>query len=334
MVRKLGETGTSASDVFANVGKIYPDASGNKAQEWYFDKYIEGYDFEKWEGKRLRNIMKRTNLRWREDEDPNCWSVTGAADMRKEDGKVRWHEGKGDVRLEGWSESADKPWLNLEITVYAKYVGKLKGECKGDDGWGPFSDKGYAFQLYGRGGHHGGQGKETCEGGCYKIALMQDGEVRVRKEVNHGCYLNDKGGKEATGNVKGRWIGLKQVLYNYRNDEGKTCAVNEIWIDDESDVNGKLRISNKWRNVSNVIDTGEWGDGCSDEKFEGGCDTLDIDEKKGTRRIRKHVISMPGGTSKGNLGSLRSDSVKLLFKNFSIREIEPPKNPPEGTTVA
>jgi hypothetical protein len=120
-------------------------------------------------------------------------------------------------------------------------------------------------------------------------------------------------------------------LYNF-NKDGRTYVANEIWIDDESDENGKLAgpPRHNWRNVSNVNDTGEWEDGGSN--FTQGCPLLDSNEKEGTRKP-EHIINKPGGTNMDNIGSLRSDEVRLSFKYFSIREIEPPE-PHKDAVVA
>ena len=317
--KKLEELQTKENDLdekYHKVRKLYPDATEDdrKREEWQFD-------LEKGkETKHLRNVKDRTNLK-KEDDDDGSWSATGATDKEGEGDDAKWNDGNGQVRLEGWSESGDKKWLNVEITVYAKYDYDLKGKYKDGDDWTKFEPSDYAIQLYGRGGHHGGEGKERCEGACYKIALMKDRNVLVRKEVNHPCYLENKGRKKGTTkDVKDRWIGLKQVLYNFKKGD-RTCVANEIWIDDESDDGGKLKVSNKWRNVSNVNDTGEWGGNC--DKFEDDCERLDKDINEG-KRERKHIINKEGGTDEGNIGSLRSDKLKLRFKYFSIREIQAP----------
>jgi hypothetical protein len=176
----------------------------------------------------------------------------------------------------------------------------------------------YAFQLYGRGGHHGNSIQERCDVVCYKIGLRRtdaDRDVEVRKDPTHGCYLPNKGREKGTEKeVKDQWIGLKQVLYNFKKD-GRTCVANEIWIDDESDDDGKLadQPRNKWRNVSKVNDTGKWGGDCS--KFTSGCELLDKNIKEGKRK-KEHKITEPAGPDKGNIGALRSDMVKLKFKFF------------------
>jgi hypothetical protein len=327
VVKSLEELETSENDKDEyQIRKLYPDATGNRKQEWYFDMN----NGEKTD--RLRNT-KNANLKKEEDDD--SWSVTGAKKLEGEGDNAKW-EGKGQVRLEGWSESGDKKWLNMEITVYAYYDKDLQGQYwdDHDNKWKKFDPGPYAFQLYGRGGHH--SSKDKCEGACYKIGLRKDGDVEVRKEPAHPCYLKDKGLKEGIKNgVKDRWIGLKQVLYNFKNGD-RDCVANEIWIDDESDDNGELKISNKWRNVSNVNDTGNWGtqglDDDDKEKFKDDCPVLDENVKHEHRRA-EDIINMPGGTDEGNIGSLRCDIMKLKFKYFSIREIQAPK-PDKDAEVA
>ena len=323
--KKLEELQTKANDLDRyKVRKLYPDATDDdRKQEWYFDM-DKGEKTE-----RLRNYEDANLIK----EDDGSWSVTGAKKLEGEGDNAKWDD-KGQVRLEGWSESGSKKWLNMEITLYAFLDKELKGKYEKKGEWVPFSPGPYAFQLYGRGGHHGSS--DRCEGACYKIGLLRKddnkGKVEVRKEPTHPCYLNDKGLEKGTDkDVDRRWIGLKQVVYNFKKD-GRTCVANEIWIDDESDDEGKLSepLRNNWRNVSNVNDTGEWGDGGSN--FTEGCPLLDSNEKEGTRK-REHIINKPGGTNMGNIGSLRSDEVKLRFKYFSIREIEPPE-PHKDAVVA
>jgi hypothetical protein len=322
--KKLEELQTDENDLdekYNKVRKLYPDATGDRKQEWQFDM-DKGKETE-----RLGNVKGHTNLK--KEDDDGSWSATGATDKEGDGDDAKWNDGKGQVRLEGWSRSGsdEGKWLNMEITVYAKFDYDLKGKYKDKDKhgniiWKEFKPSDYAFQLYGRGGHHGGEDKERCEGACYKIALMKDGDVLVRKEPTHPCYLDNKGRNKGTDKeVKDRWIGLKQVLYNFKKGD-RTCVANEIWIDDESDDGGELKIRNKWRNVSNVNDTGEWGGDC--DEWEDDCDRLDRDIEDGKRK-RKHIINMPGGTDEGNIGSLRSDNLKLRFKYFSIRAIQPPE---------
>jgi hypothetical protein len=293
-----------------DVRKLYPDATSDRvSEEWFFDME-EGSDTERLDNHEDANLRR---------EDDGSWSVTGARKISGDGDNARWDD-NGQVRLEGWSESGNKKWRNMEITVYACYDKDLEG--RNNDGE-RFTPGPYAFQLYGRGGHHGTSHDERCDAACYKIGLRMDGNVEVRKEPTHGCFLPDQGRRRGTEEqVRDRWIGLKQVLYNFRKD-GRTCVANEIWIDDRSHDNGRLADPprNRWRHVVTVIDTGRWGGDCN--SFVDDCDRLD-GESDGRRR-KKHIISEPGGPRRGNIGALRSDEVKLKFKFFSIREIQPPE---------
>ena len=165
-----------------------------------------------------------------------------------------------------------------------------------------------AFQLYSGGGHH--STTKPCDAGCYKIRLWKDGNVAVRKEPIHPFYCEDREKNKATEKeVRGRWIGLKQVRYNFE-ENNKVFVANEIWIDDESDHDGKLEISNHWRRVANVADKGGWGlakDMNEDvrkkyikERWHDDCPRMD---ENVDRRHREHedILNMPGGTKEGNL---------------------------------
>jgi hypothetical protein len=298
---ELQDLETSANDKDKwGIRKLYPNASDEKHQEWYIDM-----DDPK-QTPRLKNL-KRSNLKKRDD---GSLYVDGTDE-----------NGKGEVRLEAWSESGNKKWLNTEVTVYGYYMEDLSSKFKKGD---------YAFQLYSGGGHHSKKNKKSkCEGSCYKIGLFKDGNVAVRKEPQHPVYCENRGKDQATNSsVKGRWIGLKQVRYNFKEDN-KVCVANEIWIDDSSDDDGELKLSNRWRMVANVKDTGGWGFSSEDHKkkemkdWEGDCRRLDENSNHEHRRV-EDIINMPGGTSEGNLAALRCDGVKLKFKYFSVREIRPP----------
>jgi hypothetical protein len=188
-----------------------------------------------------------------------------------------------------------------------------------------------ALQLYSGGGHHSKDKK--CDAGYYKIRLFKDGRVAVRKEPLHPFYCEDRGMDEVTRKtVRGRWIGLKQVRYNFK-ENNKVCVANEIWIDEESDDDGRLVPHNGWRRVAHVEDKGGWGlsEDMSDQEREeyigkywkDDCPRQDRNVDREHRKI-EDIINMPGGTDEGNLAALRCDGVKLKFKYFSVREIEPP----------
>jgi hypothetical protein len=304
---------TTDSDVDEwGVRKLYASADSDNAQEWYINMANPTSD------RRLKNHSPRSNLQRRDDDD--SLYVDGIAKYRQ-NGRER--QGNGQVRLEAWSESRNKTWLNTEVTVYGFYMDDLPRD---------FDQSSTAFQLYSGGGHHSSDRK--CDAGGYKIRLMKDGSIRVRKEPLHPFYCKDRGPRNPVTNtrVEGRWIGLKQVRYNFE-DNGRVCVANEVWIDEESDENGRLVLRNGWRRVANVQDKGGWGlpeswenerkDKYIREKWKDDCERQDRNEDRAHRKI-EDIINMPGGTDEGNLAALRCDGVKLKFKYFSVREIRPP----------
>ncbi len=115
MEKSLAELETSETEIDEHdIRKLYHDAIDDRKQEWYFDMNNPTRP-----GGRLGNY-KNANL---QRESDGSWSVTGATEFI--DGK--WRKGKGQVRLEGWSESGSKKWLNMEITVYAFYMFDIEG---------------------------------------------------------------------------------------------------------------------------------------------------------------------------------------------------------------
>jgi hypothetical protein len=310
----LNDLETRDSDVDKwGIRKLYPSAGGDNAQEWYFDMEDPTSD------PRLKNHKPRSNLK-KVSED-GSWYVDGIAKY-EQNGEEK--QGKGEVRLEAWSESKNKRWLNTEVTVYGQYIEDLPEN---------FDQSKTAFQLYSGGGHH--SKNHPCDAGGYKIRLFKDGNVAVRKEPLHPFYCEDRGKNKATEKeVRGRWIGLKQVRYNFEEDD-KVFVANEIWIDDESDHDEKLDISNHWRRIANVADKGGWGlskdmkdeekEKYKKERWRKDCDCMD-QNVDGEHREIEDIINMPGGTDEGNLAALRCDGVKLKFKFFSVREIIPPKS--------
>jgi hypothetical protein len=306
VAKSLAELKTKDTDVDKwGIRKLYTDAVGSDQQEWYFNMESPTSD------NRLRNL-ERANLR---RGDGGSWSVDGTE-----------KDGKGQVRLEAWSESGNKKWLNTEVTVYGFYIDDLPDSYKQSK---------TAFQLYSGGGHHSKLKK--CEAGGYKIRLFKDGRVAVRKEPLHPFYCEDRGTNKITDKtVKGRWIGLKQVRYNFKEDN-KVCVANEIWIDEESDNDGKLVPRNGWRRVADVKDKGGWGlsedmseqerEKYIEERWKDDCPLQDSNVVDRQHREIEDIINMPGGTDEGNLAALRCDGVKLKFKYFSVREIELPTPP-------
>jgi hypothetical protein len=166
---------------------------------------------------RFKN-WKSANLK---KEADGGWSCDGSAN------------GKFQVRLEGWSQSGSKKWLNCEITIYAQVLDQLSGAGA------------YAFQVYRGGGHH--SSNNPCEGFAYKGRVRFDRSVTITKEILHPDYTGNRGGiKKLTKPPLGYYIGTKLVVYNLPQKVDtltlKTAPVKiEVWCDENGmDVFGKL----------------------------------------------------------------------------------------------
>lgn len=294
------------------IWKIYENAQGERQHEWRF----KGTD-----DNRLDNL-ERANLR--RDEDDVAWYIDGT-----ENG------GKGNVRLETWSGN-DKRWLNAEETVYAYLIDNLPNA---------FDQSDWAFQLYFGGGHHfgennAGQGRRKwCDTGCYKVGLKKNGRVYLRKEPQHPVYCKNISSEEdrVQGQVRGRWIGLKMIRYNF-TENNRICVALESYIDTASnDNNGRLNLRNQnWVRAEFTEDRGEWAFRNQQHRDEEMRDwincsrNLDDNVDEGERRRPEHIITKPGGITAnepktGNLGALRTDGVELKFQFWSMREIRPPR---------
>jgi hypothetical protein len=214
-----------------------------------------------------------------------------------------WQVSASQVRMEAWSPENGK-WLNVEITGYAKMI----------------SGSNELIQWYSRGGHH--TSSNECLGSAYKARLYGDGEARWVKEVTHPAYTGNRGSVQATDEpLKGRWVGLKAVIYNFVED-GKTYVRMESYIDDDvTDSNGNLVIGNNWQLASVVEDRGGWA--TSNPDFNASCFPVNKDSTQQYRQ-RDEIINMPGGTSTQNIAAWRSDGLTWNFKYLSVREIVPP----------
>lgn len=269
------------------IKKLYPDATGDKAQVWYMNMDNPSSD------PRFKNEQS-ANL---EKEPDGAWSSDGSLN------------GKYQVRLEGWSESGQKKFLNCETTVYAQFMGDI-ARAPGDPG-------AYAYQIYRGGGHH--SSNTPCEGAAYKARVRKDRSVVIVKEVLHPDYTSNKGGlAKLIKPPLGYYIGTKLVVYNLEYDAVKqrTPVKIEVWCDESGmDVFGKLDPAKQnWKKMAETIDSGGWASGNG-----GGCPA--IESGNTGKRRPDEILNTPGGTLSGNLCAYRTDGVKSKIKFFSIREI-------------
>jgi len=264
------------------VKKIYPDAS-TTPNEWYVD---------------MTNPSGSLNFK-------NLPAITKQAD-----GSFQTKESQ--VRMEVWSPESKK-WVNVEITAYQKLVAGTPQ---------------YVFQLYRGGGHHSSTTPERqCWGAAYKTAMLSNGSAGAstscRKEVNHPAYCPNRSVmKVSIKPLANRWVGMKQITYNYLKN-GKTFVRMEVYIDDDvTDAQGNLVIKNDWKLYSNTNDEGGWT--TTETDFVANCPKLNKDSTL-QYRARDEILNLPGGnTDLQNLCAFRTDNTTNNWKYLSVREIQTP----------
>ena len=112
----------------------------------------------------------------------------------------------------------------------------------------------------------------------------------------------DAGG--AIGAYRGKWVGLKYVIWNYRRQsDNKLCVHLESWADRDA--------NNTWRKVGEVNDEGGWYPGAPNTDCDGG------EHCGGTR---DEILSWGGP-----MAEFRYDGYQEVhFKNLSVRPINVP----------
>ena len=302
-VRELEQIASEGDRDRFGAQKKYPNAKNKQVfQEWYFQQ-----------DRSLKEIKDRDKqLGYKESSNLRLM----------QDGSNSWYMTTGGLQV--WSESPTKKWLNTETTVYTFLINNTKSVER-------------ILELSVR------TGKQLkCEGACYSSVLFSDGRTAVQKKPAYGLSTPNRGAQPATQQpLKGQWLGFRQVVYNYR-ETGKEAdpehqVMIENYIDDNcTDKNGQLVMKNNWKLVASFIDNKgkQWGltKKADEKKLEKmGCKSLDI-SRKGEPRKSTDVINTTGGGSGGNdkeegnsvILSVPKEGVEIKFKNFGIREIQPP----------
>jgi hypothetical protein len=245
----------------------------------------------------MDNPFSDTNFRNEENanlkkESDGAWSSTG-------------NQEKQQVRLELWQDPSIR---DCEITVYANYIEDLS--LTGS----------YGYQVYRGGGHHG-SAENGCPGCAYKARIRKDKTVVIAKEIKHADYSSNEGNvKKLSKDIKGRYIGVKQVVYNLSKlANGRTPVKIEVWCDEEGMTpDGVLHPEKQnWQKYAETIDKGGWTAGNG-----AGCPPVEIGNT-GTRK-GDEILNTPEGAKSGNLAAYRTDGAKTKIKYFSIRKIQAP----------
>ena len=186
---------------------------------------------------------------------------------------------QGQLEAKGYMQ-APNDWKNVETTMYVK-----TNSAPSEDNYAP----------YGRGGKHTGDGSpEGCEGTSLKGDVFFSGKVRFAKEQWHVSYVfTDE--LSPTTSIKGKWIGIKYITYNFNLPSGQTAVKMELWLDVKNDGN--------FVKVDETTDSGGWG-------------------REGQECGGKPDQIITWG---GPIVTFRWDTANDVdFKNLSVREIQPP----------
>ncbi|MDQ4073282.1 MAG: hypothetical protein M3162_03145, partial [Thermoproteota archaeon] len=123
-----------------------------------------------------------------------------------------------------------------------------------------------------------------------------------KKEIWHtGGYTDSRDEVKASDKpLIERWFGWKTIMYNIDDDK---AVKMESYIDEDN--------NNQWKKLNDLTDNGGWFANSSDEVFNSG----------NCGKPKDYVI-----TNGGPIVTFRADNIRFDFKNFSIREIQPPSS--------
>jgi hypothetical protein len=213
---------------------------------------------------------------------------------------------KQEVRMEVYPSTG---YHQDKITTLNQRELAAKGYMQSPNDWKNVEMTGYVklisslsddqFNWYNRGGRH--IDSRPCEGTAYKSDVMYyfSGKTRFNKEQWFGkAYSFTSPKTVSSSSIQGKWVGLKYIAYNFQQQNGETAVRLESWFDANND--------GKWVKINDFVDSGGWGNqggncgGASDQIITWG----------------------------GPIATFRSDyATNVDFKNFSVREIEPPPEP-------
>jgi hypothetical protein len=217
----------------------------------------------------LMTSHKHIDLQEDDQDDPGAFELD--AETGSEEHGVRLH-----------ADSPNGHWKNVEMTGYFKLE-------QGDDQFTLIARQGPTYNDDGGCGAYGYYGMISAEGDAFF----------KKKLFHHGGGYSDRTAvkENVIGNIDGRWVGVKLIVYDLDKDDVKL----ELWVDDGDQ-------QNQWKKATEYIDDGDWKVSGSD------CDRSDDD-----------IIE------EGTRGGFRVDDSDFDFKDLSIREIQPGQG--QGSTA-
>ena len=227
------------------------------------------------------------------DSNASCNNPATCMQLYKNPTNDSWHAKRIDVpENEGVRLVVNSPpntlWLNTEMTGYYRLQNST-----------------HYPQEFTHVTRSGSPHVSICQGYSYYSSITFDGNAEVQKSLYHAgdklSYSETFATTGITTPLNDRWIGMKTMTYNIKNN---TAVKFEIWIDDQDD--------NNWHKVFEQIDSG-WPVPGDPAKY--GCKNITT----GDSMNNNDIISW-GGTEQ----QFRADNAEFDFKKLSIREINPP----------
>ena len=294
---KLPALQIKATEVTANISQkgldkfgikeIYPTGKGG-GREWYINMADPRNDsiFSTGFKQSLIKQNSSNSSNFSSGNDNNNNSGGGSTNS------ISWRITNPQVRMHVDTPPGSVQWKNVEITGYIKVNSTNITSAHHHQ-----KDIPNHIAWLARSGVH--TDNAPCNGTDLSGSIRDDGSVGWKKEIwfTRG-YTNESAHAKPTSSIVGRWIGWKTVVYNINND---TAVKMESYLDDKN--------NNHWIKVTNLTDSGGWYADTSDKKFySANCG-----------KPKDYII-----TNSGPMIFFRADNMILDFKNFSVREIEPP----------
>jgi hypothetical protein len=213
-------------------------------------------------------------------------------------------EYKHDSRLE-----RDEFYLEDVAVVDGEYTAYIKLDTKEDD------DDEVSFKL--RGGKHNDE--HRLAGRCYAIGVEFNGEPHLAKEYpehpktpkfQNEIKISDYGYRNI-GDLSGRWVGLKVVIYNNKDNSVQI----EVYVDNKG-LLANDNPANDWKLWWTATDDGDWR---NNDGKKGGNPYLELQgEKGGTSEmvyIRIDQIEEEGQTK------IKYESVREIDSSNRLKKI-------------
>ncbi len=264
------------SDDIFGVKEIYP--TKKDGAQWYMN---------------ANNILNDTLFYTSPDPNATCNNPAICMQLYKNPTDDSWHAKRIYVpENEGTRLVVNSPpntlWLNTEMTGYYKLQNST-----------------HYPQEFTHVTRSGTPHTTVCHGYSYYPSITFDGNAEVQKSLYHAgdisSYSETFASTGVTTPLIDRWIGMKTMTYNIKNN---TAVKFEIWTDEQD--------NNNWHKIFEQIDPG-WP--VPGNPAEQGCKN----PTTGLAMNNNDIISW-GGTEQ----QFRADNAEFDFKKLSIREIIPP----------